>query len=94
MPILRLPAFAAVIALAFAACAEPPRRDPAQRAAFQRANPCPSTLSRRGPCPGYQVDHIVALCAGGADAPANMQWLSIARHRLKTTNDIRACRRR
>ncbi len=25
------------------------------------------------PPPGYVVDHIVPLCAGGADAPSNMQ---------------------
>ena len=23
---------------------------------------------------GYVVDHIIPLCAGGADTPANMQW--------------------
>jgi len=23
------------------------------------------------------VDHIVPLCAGGADAPSNMQWQTV-----------------
>lgn len=45
------------------------------------------------PCPGYQVDHIMPLCAGGADSPANMHWLSIEDHRRKTANDLRHCRR-
>ena len=27
--------------------------------------------------PGYEVDHIVPLARGGADTPANMQWLTI-----------------
>jgi hypothetical protein len=27
-------------------------------------------------CPGYVVDHIMPLCAGGADDPANMMWMS------------------
>ncbi len=27
--------------------------------------------------PGYEVDHIVHLARGGADTPANMQWLTI-----------------
>jgi len=49
-------------------------RDQAQRAAFMRLNPCPSTGLRRGKCPGYVVDHREALACGGADAPYNMQW--------------------
>jgi hypothetical protein len=28
--------------------------------------------------PGYVVDHIVPLACGGADAPSNMQWQSVA----------------
>ena len=24
--------------------------------------------------PGYVIDHVVALCKGGADEPSNMQW--------------------
>ena len=25
--------------------------------------------------PGYVIDHIIPLCAGGLDAPSNMQWM-------------------
>ena len=32
---------------------------------------------------GYQVDHIVPLCAGGPDTPENMQLLSIEEHKAK-----------
>ena len=42
--------------------------------------------------PGYEVDHIVPLCAGGADAIYNMQWLSVSAHKRKTRNDVRRCR--
>lgn len=28
--------------------------------------------------PGYVIDHIIPLCAGGADAPSNMQWQELA----------------
>jgi 5-methylcytosine-specific restriction endonuclease McrA len=28
-----------------------------------------------GPCPGYVLDHIVALKHGGVDAWWNLQWL-------------------
>ena len=43
--------------------------------------------------PGYEVDHITPLCAGGADATYNMQWLSVSAHKHKTRNDVRRCRR-
>ena len=49
-------------------------RSAAAKAAFRRCEPCPSTGLFSGPCPGYVVDHIVALKHGGADDPANMQW--------------------
>lgn len=43
------------------------------RAAFVAAHPCPGT-GRPGPCPGYVVDHVRPLCAGGLDRPQNMAW--------------------
>ena len=63
------------------------------RAEFMRANPCPVTGRQRGPCPGFEVDHIIALCRGGADRAWNLQWLTVEAHRLKTRDDVRACRR-
>ena len=33
--------------------------------------------------PGYVVDHLVALKRGGADAPSNMQWQTIAEAKAK-----------
>lgn len=48
------------------------------RAEFVRLNPCPATQSSRSPCPGYVIDHVVALACGGADRPDNMQWQTIA----------------
>jgi hypothetical protein len=32
---------------------------------------------------GYVVDHIVPLASGGADAPSNMQWQTIADGKAK-----------
>jgi len=52
-------------------------RSRAARDAFERANPCPSTGLSRGPCPGYVVDHIIALKRGGPDDPTNMQWQTV-----------------
>lgn len=49
-------------------------RSPRARAEFKRENPCPSTGRPSGGCPGYVIDHVVALKRGGADRPFNMQW--------------------
>lgn len=65
--------------------AQPPARDArgrikrsaVARAQFMRMHPCPATGRHRGPCPGYVIDHIVALKRGGADRPGNMQWQTV-----------------
>lgn len=59
---------------------------------FQRANPCPGTGERRGRCPGYVIDHVVPLCAGGPDDPANMQWQMVADAKVKDRGEKRQCR--
>jgi hypothetical protein len=41
---------------------------------FRYFNECPKTKSTFGACVGYVIDHKWPLCAGGQDAPANMQW--------------------
>lgn len=69
-------------------------RSAAERLAFIRHNPCPATGLRRGACPGWEVDHIVPLCARGPDHRTNMQWIRKEDHRLKTLVDVRECRRR
>ena len=61
---------------------------------FQREQPCPSTGAPRGACPGFQIDHVQPLCAGGADAVENLQWLSVRDHALKTQRDVAGCRGR
>jgi hypothetical protein len=61
--------------------------------AFRADHPCPVTGRRSGACPGWQVDHITPLCAGGEDKPGNMHWLSVDDHRFKTHVDVRECRK-
>ena len=86
------PIIAALLLALSLGVAAKPHRSAAERLAFVRENPCPSTGLRRGTCPGFQVDHAVPLCAGGSDTRANMQWLTIQQHREKTRRDLRVCR--
>lgn len=74
----------------FASAAEP--RSATARAEFIKANPCLATGKSRGPCPGYVVDHVTPLCAGGADTPANMQWQTTTDAKLKDRAEHAQCR--
>jgi hypothetical protein len=79
------------LALLFALEAEARERSVARE--FQKANPCPVTGKKSGACPNFERDHVRPLCAGGADHPSNMQWLSVEQHRAKTKVDRKECRR-
>lgn len=68
-------------------------RDRSVRADFQRLHPCPANGHRTGPCPGYVVDHIRPLCAGGPDSITNMQWQTIEAARIKDREEARECAR-
>lgn len=67
-------------------------RHPAERAAFMRLHPCPATGRTHGACPGYVVDHVIPLCADGADDPSNMQWQTVAGGKAKDREERRQCR--
>lgn len=69
-----------------------PARSAAARSSFHASNPCPATSNTRGPCPGWEVDHITPLKCGGPDAPENMQWLTVEQHRAKTKAEAKLCR--
>ena len=69
------------------------KRDRAQVRSFRAEHPCPATGRTRGACPGWHVDHVTPLCAGGPDSPDNMQWITREDHRFKTLVDVRECRK-
>lgn len=83
----------ATIALGIAGAHAGAPRSKAARAEFVRDTPCPSTGRSSGSCPGYVVDHVVPLCAGGADSAINMQWQDVAAARLKDRSERAACRK-
>lgn len=66
-------------------------RSSAARAEFKRLHPCPANGQARGACPGWVVDHVVPLCADGPDAPANMQWQTVADAKAKDRAERRQC---
>ena len=66
-------------------------RDPAQVRAFRKQNVCPATEKRAGPCPGYVVDHIMPLCAGGEDHPRNMAYMDVTSAKAKDVLEKRHC---
>lgn len=59
------------------------KRSHVQIHAFVKANACPSTGENRLPCPGYVIDHVIALACGGPDHQSNMQWQTIAEGKAK-----------
>jgi hypothetical protein len=67
------------------------KRSSSAKAAFERQSPCPSTGKTSGSCKGYVVDHINPLECGGADAPSNMQWQTVADGKAKDKTE-RSCR--
>ena len=58
-------------------------RSEAAKNTFKREHPCPATQQPKGPCPGYVIDHVIALKRGGADSPSNMQWQTVEEAKAK-----------
>jgi hypothetical protein len=59
--------------------------------AFKQKHPCPATGARKGPCKGYVIDHLKALACGGADAPSNMQWQTVADAKARDKWERKGC---
>ena len=81
-----------VVALTAPAAEASNHRSKVLRSEFQRTHPCPSNGHRRGACPGYVIDHVVPLCAGGWDHPDNMQWQTVADAKAKDIEERQQCR--
>ena len=82
-PILRLVFLALICGLITTQAVARTLRNPTQRAMFVRHHPCP----------GYVVDHIEPLCAGGPDDPGNMQWQTVKEAKEKDRKEREMCRR-
>ena len=89
--------FAAGAVLVLAAIAPASAADESQRSfkaevLFRLANPCPGTGQTHGPCKGYVIDRVIPLVCGGAEAPSNMQWQTIAEAKEKDRWEKIGCR--
>ena len=51
---------------------------------FRKIHPCPSTNLTTGPCPGWNIDHVIPLACYGRDVVSNLQWLPVS---IKRTSD-------
>lgn len=71
-----------LLALALAPAHAVPRSAKA-KGDFAALQACPATAKNTVKCPGFIIDHKQALDCGGADAPSNMQWLTVAAAREK-----------
>jgi hypothetical protein len=79
-------------ALALPASGASSARSSAAEAQFRAAQPCPATGLAQGACKGYVIDRIIPHICGGADEPANMQWLTLAEAKAKSRWDRIGCR--
>lgn len=67
------------------------KRSAAAKREFAHHQPCPSTGRHEAHCPGYVIDHIQPLCAGGPDVWENMQWQTLKESRRKDVRERRYC---
>ena len=81
----------AAILLPFGADAAP-QRSQAQKSLFARTHACPATGLFTISCPGYVIDHVIPLCASGADKATNMQWQEYRTSLLKDVQERKQCR--
>lgn len=61
------------------------QRSAAARHAFARQTGYPHGRK------GYVIDHVVPLACGGADAPSNMRWSTIAEAKAKDKWERKGC---
>jgi len=74
-----------------------PRSSPRSRSRIPRSREAKDQFLRRSGYPrgrpGYVVDHVVPLCAGGADASSNMQWQTVEEAKVKDRQERAQCSR-
>ena len=67
------------------------KRSQSAKVEFKREQLYPATGASKGPCKGWVIDHIKPLACGGDDAPANMQWQTVAKRKAKDKWEQKGC---
>lgn len=88
--VLALATLAAAAALATDPALARRPRSHAERDQFVREQACPATGAHKLPCPGWIIDHVIALCVGGPDKAWNMQWQTVADAKAKDRWECKA----
>lgn len=86
-------AAAAAAAVAAASAAATSTRHASTVREFRKTHACPATGKVQTTCPGYVVDHIIPLCAGGTDTVDNMMFQTTADSYRKDVQERAICRR-
>jgi hypothetical protein len=86
--------FFLIVLAVLATSAFPATRSQSARLAFVRQTACPATGLHKLPCKGYVIDHVIPLACGGADAPSNMQWQTVADGKAKDKVERIGCKKK
>ncbi len=62
-----------------------------QRALFVGKYACPVTGKHSEACPGWVVNYVKPLCAGGVDRQSNLQWQTVATAKRKEREAQKMC---
>ena len=68
-----------------------PQADARQRELFVKKYACPVNGKHTEICPGWVVNYVKPLCAGGADRLSNLQWQTVATAKRKEREAQKMC---
>ena len=70
---------------------EEPQADSRARELFVKKYACPVNGKHTEACPGWVVNYVKPLCAGGVDRLGNLQWQTLATAKRKEREAQKLC---
>ena len=70
---------------------EEPQADSGQKELFVKKYACPVNGKHTQLCPGWVVNYVKPLCAGGPDRITNLQWQTVATAKRKEREAQKMC---
>ena len=68
-----------------------PQADTRQKELFVKKYACPVNGKHTESCPGWVVNYVKPLCAGGVDRITNLQWQTVATAKRKEREAQKLC---